>query len=559
MNINWEVKAMKKVKLYKSPTYASSEVGFLGANTIIVATQKMSTWYYIKEYDGWCDGKGGVDVVLVRDLDGGSSIKDAETNTSDTTTNTGDSTASTSFEPYEPNLDSYNGIGANLTSSMSFKEIKGIFGLPYQYMEEVDRRLSNNSGKMHYGRKFASKIIVNAPLLFLTPGKPKFMSGYSDKYKKNIVTQMLDTINGAIEGDIQSLLDDKDGKYYDFEFAYSDYFYYVNTMCQNAARFLGIGDEKFNGTKLASYDWSKYNNSVNSQLGSFVSGSEYVCFYIESENQISESFSTSTGESMLASGFNSLSDMGKEVNFLLGSAASTEINALTNLGTMPLDAINQFVGKYSNPNGIVEKLRTSVSTLAVGGQMLFPEIWKDSEYSKSYDVTVKLISPDGDNKSIFLNILVPMYHLLALVLPRGLGANGYSSPFIVRGFYKGFFNCDMGIVTNLNITKGTEGAWNINGLPTQMDIQISLKDLYQCLSMTPQAGPDGSVKAFLKNTPFVDFLANSVGININKPALFRTMSMYGSMTGTNITSVPSNIGRDFSQYLSNAASRLSIW
>ena len=147
MNINWEVKTMKKVDLYKSPTYASSKVGFIGANQIIKASEKMSTWYFIKELDGWCDGKGGTDVVLVRDLDGSTtkpvtSESQNQTNQNSSSQNTSSTTSSVS-DPYEPNLDTYNGIGANLSSQMSFGEIKGIFGLPYQYIEEVDRRLIN--------------------------------------------------------------------------------------------------------------------------------------------------------------------------------------------------------------------------------------------------------------------------------------------------------------------------------------------------------------------------------------------------------------------------------
>ena len=45
-------------------------------------------------------------------------------------------------------------------------------------------------------------------------------------------------------------------------------------------------------------------------------------------------------------------------------------------------------------------------------------------------------------------------HILGFTAPRALGYNGIQSPFLVRCFYKSFFNVDMGIVTNLNITKG---------------------------------------------------------------------------------------------------------
>ena len=51
---------------------------------------------------------------------------------------------------------------------------------------------------------------------------------------------------------------------------------------------------------------------------------------------------------------------------------------------------------------------------------------------------------------------------------------------------------------------------------------------------------------------------NSVGININKPAVLRTMSMGASIFGSNVVNAPSRIWTDAQQFLLNKASKLKI-
>ena len=66
---------------------------------------------------------------------------------------------------------------------------------------------------------------------------------------------------------------------------------------------------------------------------------------------------------------------------------------------------------------------------------------------------MKLVSPSGDKLSIFLNILVPIYHLLGFCLPREATDQAYFSPFLIRAYYKGLFNVDMAIMPSLSVTK----------------------------------------------------------------------------------------------------------
>lgn len=446
---------------------------------------------------------------------------------------------------YNINASDY-GLFSSTAHSASLKTIKGIHGMPYQFMSSADMKISEfGGGNFPYGRKFTEKIINRMPLLLLSPGKPVFLDGFSKKTKTNVLENMVSMVNGG-ESELDKILGGGEhGRYYTFRFNYKDYYDYVNGMCWASAIYLGLANKKFNGKTYRTYNWSDY---VNDGLKGFFSGSEYVCFYVDSDNQISESFSNSTGESMLDSGLNKLSDMGKEIDFLLGAGAGVKIDALnSDKYESNMEAINQFIDEYSNPGHIVNRLKNGAVTIAGGGQLIFPEIWRDSSWSKSYDVNIKLTSPDGDTESIYRNILVPLWHLLGMTLPLQMGHNGFRSPFLVKGFLKGLFHCEMGIITSLTIRKGGEGSWNIEGLPTEVEVSFTLKDLYEVLSITKWK----DTKLFINNTQMMDFIANMCGIVINKPEILRKAEMFASLNANKVLSLPTNVKLGLSQSISN--------
>ena len=126
-------------------------------------------------------------------------------------------------------------------------------------------------------------------------------------------------------------------------------------------------------------------------------------------------------------------------------------------------------------------------------------------------------------------------HLLCFTIPKRLGDNGIQSPFLVRAYYKGFFNVNMGIITSLSISKGDKCKWNLQGLPTDIDVSFTIKDLYQSLSI--ESGSN-----FKKNTDQLDYIANLCGINVNKPDIIRGLVLnyeryvnagYNILTGNN--------------------------
>lgn len=441
----------------------------------------------------------------------------------------------------------------------------GIYGMPYQWMDVVDRRLNGTE----FGRVYASKIIARMPLLYLTPGRPGFMgdSGFTGGDKNNI----LNTLISGTHVNVDDILE-QEGSYYNFDFKYDQYFAYVNPMLNTMARLMNVENNRIKlgkkETTLGSADWS---TALSSDFNNYFTISSSVPFYLDSEVSVSESLSNETTESWLASQAKSLQDQVKELDFILGSVNSKNVDIGSNIMDTKNSAFAKIANSSSSAKSIMSKIVNSMSSIATGGKLRFPQIWSDGSMGRSYQCTIKLRSPDCDNVSLYLNIIVPFIHLLAFVAPQMMwNTNAYSSPFLVRAFYRSMFNVDMGIITDMSITKGKEGAWNVNGIPTEMDISITIKDLYDtfCISgLTDSTGiaetvksifgsNSDSVKKFVKNTSMIDYLSNLAGLNMNRPSIIRSIEVYTMLKSNQLKTYPQRKLLQLNQAIDNMLSNV---
>jgi uncharacterized protein YraI len=436
---------------------------------------------------------------------------------------------------YQPNVNdmlSYTNSSISNSEFVKIKNVTGVFGLPYQFLPSADVRLSGDTSSENIGYEYADRIVTRMPLMFITPGKASFMTKFSKKNKQSVLEWALS--NGFdSSGGLDDLLT-KDGRYYTFEYDRARYYRFVNPMCRIASRFLEIQDMTLNGSKLDTMDWGTYTDNGISAIFSSDGMSAYggVPFYIDTDTSVGESFSNTTTQSMLASTVNSVSDMGRELNFLFGYTANAlggGIEAISNDADIQdnINNINDMIGGLLGSGSFFDNLSKHLITVASGGKLVFPEIWSDSSFNRSYNINLKLRSPDPSKFSVFINVLVPLFHLLGLVSPQtdGNNPNGYTNPFLIRAVYKGFFNVDMGIITDMSITKGAECQWTSEGIPTSIDISINIKDLYSAMSITETKSTDWKYDT-LNNTAQMDYIANLCGINIFKPEIGRTIDMW---------------------------------
>ena len=488
---------------------------------------------------------------------------------SSTVSTVNQSTAETQSITYK---DASTAEAQRLVEKMLTTTMNGIEAIPYQFMPSVDSRLINtgqSSTESKIGRKYGEKIMGRLPLLFLTPCHPQALADFDEADKTTIINSLLD---GVFNEDLIN----GDGRYYNVTYAYDEYYRYFNCMMSAVAVFLGIFDTTvptLTGNakrKLGDYDWTK---ELNEDLKTFFSAKENIVFYIDNFSSISESFSNDTTESSIASQVNSTSDTAQELNFLLAgnnSALGKIADNVTDAVSSVSSALSTALGNLGG--GILGSLADSgVNTLVNGGKIVFPQIWSNSSYSRDYTIDLKLRSPDHDSLSIYLNIIKPYCKILCLCLPRVMdhedhyNINGYMSPFLVKAFSKGMFNIDMGIISSLSVTKGAECQWNDDGLPTQIDISITITDLYSSLAMSgfedtssiwnlglgnPFKGAQ-QIWKIVNNTAYMDFLANMAGLNVGTMAIGRRVQMYRYLTETSLVQYQSRKFTQFDQSMSN--------
>ena len=486
------------------------------------------------------------------------------------------------------------------------KKLRFIFGLPYQFLPTADMRIQNNNNNSVgddeiFGVTFAEKIASRMPLLYLTPGNSRFLADNSSSERQGAISNIIDHMFGGNDSNLNDLLDGYSGKLYSLQPAYNEYFQYVNPMCRIGAVLLGLdhlatdqdkraiaddfdSDAEYNeyrmldGRTCSDYNWAwadnsgeddsfKGGNETNSTFDrvvewaqdamSWIYYRQVIPFYITSEAQFSDNFSNETTESSLASKINGFSDAAREMQFLMGSTSSMiaeDFDALGDVFANSRKAIDDFSAKLAGNGNIFSSLLSSLKTVATGGRLQFPNIWSNSSYNKSYQISVKLTTPYYDVKSWWLNVYVPLCHLIGFVMPRGEYHNGYSAPFLVKAFYKGSFNIDMGIITEMTVNKGKEGGWTKDGLPTVVDVSFTIQDLYSSISMTPITLAKSNT---LENIQELDYLCSLCGININEPELTRIVKLYATL---NVTSkwvdIPFNLTANISQKMTNKISNI---
>ena len=436
-------------------------------------------------------------------------------------------------------------------------------GQPHQFLASTDYR---NINTIDMGRKFLESVFAESPIVTIIPGKPNYLPDVTTEQKK-LLTSYFDSKgkdSNANEALSQMLTGTDDCRYFGFVEDYSEYIRYVNLLCRVSAIYMGIGEKTAPtaiSTKYKNYNWANYKyrdaarRTNREQGGTFVmklwdaakqavndfaseiTTPDYVNFYVDANTSFNESSDNSTSQSMLESQLtNTLEGLSKELSFFLNAGGAGIADDLKNSMATAISSIGN--SGLTSSGGIIDRIIGTSTNIIQGSNMVFPELWNDSDYGKSYSVNMTLQSPYGNKEAIYNNIIVPMMHVLALALPRQTSANSFTSPFLIKAFSPGWFVCDMGIITGLSIEKS---EWTVDGLPSEIKISFTIKDLYNQLMVTKTNKPGD----FFNNQSLMDFLAVTSGLNILEPNLKLKIDTIASTLVTKVLDTPSNIYQDF--------------
>jgi hypothetical protein len=545
-------------KIYNGTTFTSNETkkGAGGA-----------TWYKNSATGLWSCSmtNNGIQYLKVTSDNSGSSSAPKPTTPTSSTNN------SSVNKPQQSNQDAvttnaiyqkYIQLTQNKTNMIE-QSIDGsvrLFGLPHQFTQYTDYRISD---KTNLGRVFAETFVLDAPRVFLKPGTSNFLPGMSEAERKGFMQAIKDLAdNDSSATSLKQKLDqgmfgDKNVKYFEFEQRFDKYMSRVNLLCRVGAVFMDVNKVKVpwdrgSTVTFGNYDWRHYKFKstftgvsnvgknpesalngfdISSFLSSIALDDSYVEFYVDASASYSESASNSTTQSMLTSFTDSLSSVGKELAFISGATGVAIDNLAMSTSDSVENAISSIAKGDSAMANLLRRLTGTSNQLISGGNFIAPDIWSDSDYSKSYSFSIILSTPYGNPLSWYLNIWVPLAHLLAMALPIQMGANAFTSPSLIKAFSPGWFSCDLGIIDSISIEKGSNNSWATNGLPNEISVSLSVRDLYSSLAL-PE---DYSVTEFFANDNLINFLMVTCGVDISNQAFLTKYEVMANMFANTIT------------------------
>lgn len=162
--------------------------------------------------------------------------------------------------------------------------------------------------------------------------------------------------------------------------------------------------------------------------------------------------------------------------------------------------------------------------------MIYPSIYSGSKSTMNYNFSMVLTTPYGDRYNYYMNILVPLMHLIALVAPRMVTSNSIASPYLVQAYMPGQCTCQLGIISNMNIVKNpNQDHVSVDGFPLTIKVEFTIEELYNAMSISPANDPG----SFLFNETLNDYMANLSGLipsidtyTIQRKTMFENLGAY---------------------------------
>ena len=251
------------------------------------------------------------------------------------------------------------------------------------------------------------------------------------------------------------------------------------------------------------------SSSILNQINSKISTVDFMVQPIE----FTENLRNQTKNSFIEGMIDGITEgVGTEIAWITNSSADTGIidNLVGFLGD-GLQSVSEVLGGLVQPvtGGFTRNLFSGAIAAIKGQKMIYPKIYDKSESTMDYQFSVTLTTPYGDPYNYYMNIIVPLLHLIALVAPRMISSNTTASPFLVQAYIPGMCTCQLGIIRNMTITKNpTTKHVSVNGYPLTVKVTFEIEELYNAMSISPANDP----ASFLYNETLNDYLANIAGL-----------------------------------------------
>lgn len=222
------------------------------------------------------------------------------------------------------------------------------------------------------------------------------------------------------------------------------------------------------------------STAANAGFGSFLEGElndggAFVTFRVNNTGPVSESFSSSVGESEIAQKINSMSSSSRSTNFNFANG---------NIGGEFLQSITSSITDVVSGVGASLSL-SGLATLSGAAFVDIPKSWQSSAANLPHaNYTIHLGGPYGNPISQLIDIYMPLCMLLAAALPQSTGPQSYTSPLLLELYDQGRCQTRLGMIDSLSVTRGVGNlGFNNEGAYMAVEVNFSIVDMSSVLHM----------------------------------------------------------------------------
>lgn len=240
---------------------------------------------------------------------------------------------------------------------------------------------------------------------------------------------------------------------------------------------------------------------------------QYVSFMIDTVSE-SESYSNQTTESQLYSSvMNSGSAIGAEIAFITNSSANVIDDQVVHLAGSAVNAAEQVMQALTFGAGkFTGAIFSGMARTYLGDHTIYPKIFQQSSATTGMTISIKLRASRGDPYTYFTEVLVPLFHILGMTLPKMSenSAGAYQYPPIIQCQIPGIWGTRLGIIQSVSVQKNPDQTGlSVNGYPLSVNVSITIEDLCHVMVNTPMDKP----AYFLNNQTMFDYIAQCTGVD----------------------------------------------
>ena len=233
-----------------------------------------------------------------------------------------------------------------------------------------------------------------------------------------------------------------------------------------------------------------------------------------------------------------LKAVGEAAEGATGGLGSTVGGLARQVGQFSGDTFNKITGAFGEKGKQMGRsMVNTMKAIATGARVDFPQVWKNSSYTPSYTMTIRLYNPNpADPVSTQKYIVGPIAALVALGVPKvAEDATTYKWPLLCKVRSPGIYHLNAAYINSIAVIKGGDQqsiAYNQN--LAMCDVRIDFGSLYNSIL----AGP-GSTKWGNRRPTLGSYLEGIGGKGIQKNG--RRKRSYKSKGPSKSSEEPANI------------------